>query len=46
MSRHDWSVSIWDSSPIVEAIALIELGRVGDAADLVVGFGYEALGAA
>ena len=40
---HDWSSSIWDSSPIVKALALIDLDRANEAADLVVGFGYEAL---
>lgn len=39
----DWSASIWDSSPIVKAIALLDLGRPTEAADLVVGFGYAAL---
>ncbi len=39
----DWSASIWDSSAIVRALALIDLGRSAEAADLVVGFGYDAL---
>ncbi|MEM7141952.1 MAG: adenylate/guanylate cyclase domain-containing protein [Actinomycetota bacterium] len=43
IESHDWSMSVWDSSPIVKALALIDLGRAGEAADLVVGFGYEAL---
>lgn len=43
LDTHDWSNSVWDSSPIIRAIALIDLGRVAEAADLVVGFGYEAL---
>jgi predicted ATPase len=40
---HDWSLSIWDSSPIVKAVAFVDLGRTAEAADLVVGFGYAAL---
>lgn len=43
VDRHDWSRSVWDSSPIVRAIALIDLGRSAEAADLIVGFGYSAL---
>ncbi len=39
----DWSLSIWDSSRIVKAVALIDLGRSTEAADLIVGFGYDAL---
>ncbi|MEO0495178.1 MAG: adenylate/guanylate cyclase domain-containing protein [Actinomycetota bacterium] len=39
----DWSRSVWDSSPIVRAVALIDLGRVDEAADLVISFGYAAL---
>ncbi len=39
----DWSASVWDSSPIVRALALIDVGRSAEAADLVVGFGYDAL---
>jgi hypothetical protein len=39
----EWSSSVWDSSPIVRAIALIDLDRSAEAADLVVGFGYSAL---
>lgn len=39
----DWSRSVWDSSPIIRAVALIELGRVTEAADLAVTFGYDAL---
>jgi len=43
IDSRDWSLSVWDSSPIVRAIALIDLDRPTDAADLVVGFGYAAL---
>ena len=39
----DWSASIWDSSAIVRALALIDVGRSAEAADLVVSFGYDAL---
>lgn len=39
----DWSLSVWDSSAILRAIALIDVGRSTEAADLVVGFGYDAL---
>ncbi len=43
IDSREWSRSVWDSSPIVRAIALIDLDRPADAADLVVGFGYAAL---
>jgi len=43
IDSREWSASIWDSSPIVKAIALIDLDRSAEAADLVVGFGYSAL---
>jgi len=43
LDAHDWSRSIWDSSPIVRAFALIELGAVAEAADLVITFGHDAL---
>ena len=43
LDSRDWSASVWDSSPIIRAIALIDLDRASEAADLVVGFGYEAL---
>jgi predicted ATPase len=39
----EWSSSVWDSSPIVRALALIDLGRANEAADLVIDFGYAAL---
>ena len=39
----NWSPSVWDSSPILRALALIDVGRPVEAADLVVGFGYDAL---
>ena len=39
----DWSSSIWDSSPIIRALAMVDVGRSAEAADLVVGFGYDAL---
>jgi predicted ATPase len=43
VDTHDWSLSVWDSSPIVSALALVDLDRSSEAADLVVGFAYEAL---
>lgn len=43
LDSYTWSKSVWDSSPIVRAVALTELGRVNAAADLVVTFGYDAL---
>ncbi len=39
----DWSRSIWDSAPIVRAVALIDLDRTSEAADLVISYGYDAL---
>ncbi len=39
----DWDRSIWNSSPIVRAVALIDVGRPEEAADLVIGYGYDAL---
>ena len=39
----DWSRSIWDCSPIVRAVALVDVGRPSEAADLVIGYGYDAL---
>ena len=43
LDSYPWWKSVWDSSPIVRAVALIDLGRVNAAADLVVTFGYDAL---
>lgn len=43
VDSREWSSSVWDSSPIVRAIALTDLGRSTEAADLVIGFGYDAL---
>ena len=43
VDSRDWSSSVWDSSPIVRAIALVDLDRSAEAADLVLGFGHEAL---
>ena len=43
LGRLDWSKSIWDSSQIVRALALIDLGRPDEASDLVVSFGNDAL---
>lgn len=39
----DWSRSIWDSSPIVRALAQLELDRADDAAQLIIPFGHRAL---
>ena len=38
-----WSRSIWDSAPIVRGVALIDMGRASEAADLVIGFGFDAV---
>jgi hypothetical protein len=43
LDAEDWSGSVWDSSPIVRAFALIELGLVNEAADLIVDYGRLAL---
>ena len=43
LDSYPWWKSIWDSSPIIRAVALIDLGRINEAADLVVTFGYDAL---
>ena len=43
LDSYDWSRSVWDASPIIRAVALIELGRINEAADLTVTFGYNAL---
>ncbi len=39
----DWSRSVWDSSAVLRAIASLDSGRVTEAADLVVDFGWSAL---
>ncbi len=39
----DFSSSIWDSSDLIRAVALIDSGRVSDAADLIVDYGRGAL---
>lgn len=43
LDSNDWSKSVWDSSPIIRAMALIDLGRVNDAAELIISYGQEAL---
>ncbi len=43
LDRIDWSRSVWDSSDIIRAVALIDTGLVAEAADLVVGYGRAAL---
>ena len=43
LDSNDWSKSVWDSSPIIRAMALIDLGRVSEAAELVISYGQEAL---
>ena len=43
LDTFDWSLSVWDSSPVIRGVALVELGRMTEAADLVVGYGYDAL---
>ncbi|MEZ5246254.1 MAG: adenylate/guanylate cyclase domain-containing protein [Acidimicrobiales bacterium] len=39
----EWASSVWDSSPTVRALALVDLGRTPEAAELVIDFGYAAL---
>ena len=34
---------MWDSSPIIRAIALVDVGRVNEAAELVISYGHDAL---
>jgi len=43
LDSNDWSKSVWDSSPIIRAMALIDLGRVNEAAELIISYGQEAL---
>ena len=43
LDSSDWSKSVWDSSPIIRAIALIDTGRVPEAAELVISYGEQAL---
>ncbi|MEQ8842192.1 MAG: adenylate/guanylate cyclase domain-containing protein [Acidimicrobiales bacterium] len=43
VDSREWSSSVWDSSPIVRAIALIDLDRSAEAANHVVEFGVAAL---
>ncbi len=43
LGEYDWSKSVWDSSPIVRALALVDLGQANEAAELVVAYGRNAL---
>ncbi len=43
LDYRDWSRSVWDSSDVLRAIALLDSGRVGEAAELIVDFGHAAL---
>lgn len=43
LDRVDWSRSVWDSSDIIRAVALIDTGLIAEAADLVVDYGRTAL---
>jgi predicted ATPase/class 3 adenylate cyclase len=43
LDSQEWSKSIWDSSPIVRSLALIDLDRVPEAAELVISYGQQAL---
>ena len=38
-----WEDSIWDSSAVIRAVALLDLGRASEAAAIIVEFSYEAL---
>ena len=43
LDTYPWWKTIWDSSPILRAVALIDLGRINEAADLIITFGDDAL---
>lgn len=43
LDSYNWSDSRWDSSPILRSVALIDLDRAGEAADLVVSYAHESL---
>lgn len=43
LDSYNWSDSRWDSSPIIRGVALIDLGRVNEAADLIFPFAEQSL---
>lgn len=42
LDSQDWSQSVWDSSPVIRAACLLDLGQPTHAADIIVQFSYEA----
>jgi len=43
LDSHNWADSRWDSSPILRAVALLDLDRASEAADLVFAYATESL---
>ena len=43
LDSHNWADSRWDSSPILRAVALIDLGRANEATELVFAYATESL---
>lgn len=43
LDSYSWSDSRWDSSPVLRAVALIDLDRANEAADLVFSYAHESL---
>lgn len=43
LDSYDWADSRWNSSPILRAVALVDLDRAPEAADLVVAYARESL---
>lgn len=43
LDSHHWSDSRWDSSPILRAVALLDLDRAGEATELVFAYAAESL---
>lgn len=43
LDSHNWSDSRWDSSPVLRAVALIDLDRAAEATELVFGFADQSL---
>ena len=42
LDREDWSKSVWDSSGVLRAVALLDLQRAAEAAEIIVQFSYDA----
>ena len=43
LDSHNWADSRWDSSPVLRAVALIDLDRATEAADLVFAYAHQSL---